>query len=501
MLKVKEKGGSLTAHVSWLMLAKTLAFAFNVALPVVVVRKLNLLHFGEYKTLFLLIATSVAILQFGFGMSAYYYLPREPDRQPEVILNIFAFNTVLGGLACASLMLWPSLLGRMFDQPALTGYARLMGVVILLWTISSALEIIPIANGEMKLASALIICVQLTRTVMYVAAVVIFGTVRALMYAAVIQGFLQTAVLWWYLQSRFGVFWNRFDGPLLRQQLSYAVPLGVAGVLYTVQTDLHSFFVTNRLGAAAFAIYSVGTVQLPLTTLLQEATNAVLIPRVSYLQHIDDAREIISLIARSMRKLAAIYFPMYTLLMTVANELIGFVYTRRLLASVPVFRINLTLLIVSILLQDPLFRAYKEQRFFLIRLRVLTCTLLVAGLWYGTTRFGPIGAITTVVIVSVIERTVTAIRFGRILGVGWKDFGQLKDVGKLAVAAAAAGVAAALVRVPLLGARPLVVLLVCGVVFSLVYLAAVLLLRIMTPEEKNLVRSFVIRITGSNAVT
>ena len=83
MLKVKEKGGSLTAHVSWLMLAKTLAFAFNVALPVVVVRKLDLLHFGEYKTLFLLIATSVAILQFGFGMSAYYYLPREPERQPD----------------------------------------------------------------------------------------------------------------------------------------------------------------------------------------------------------------------------------------------------------------------------------------------------------------------------------------------------------------------------------------------------------------------------------
>ncbi len=293
MLKVTEKSGSLTAHVSWLMFAKTLAFLFNLALPVLVVRRLDLVQFGVYKQLFLMIATSVAVLQLGFGMSAYYFLPREPERQPEVIFNIFAFNTAIGGLACACLVLWPSVLGLVFHQSGLTGYAWMMGLVILLWTVSSPLEIIPIANGEMKLASAMIMCVQLTRTAMYVASVILFGTVRALMYAAVVQGVVQAGVLWWYLRSRFGGFWRHFDYSLLRHQLSYAVPLGLAGVLYTVQTDLHSYFVSNRLGAAAFAIYAVGTIQLPLTTLLQEATNAVLIPRVSYLQHINDTRDIV----------------------------------------------------------------------------------------------------------------------------------------------------------------------------------------------------------------
>ena len=132
-----------------------------------------------------------------------------------------------------------------------------------------------------------------------------FGSVKALIWAAVVQGGLQTAVLWWYLQSRFGAFWRRLDGRLMRSQLSYAVPLGLAGILYTVQTDLHSYFVSNRLGAVAYAIYGVGTVQLPLITMLQEATNAVVIPRVSALQLQNDTREIIQLMARAMRKLAA----------------------------------------------------------------------------------------------------------------------------------------------------------------------------------------------------
>ena len=470
------------------MLAKTLAFAFNLALPLLLVRRLDQAQFGVYKQLFLVVGTSVVVLPLGFAMSAYYFLPREPDRQAETVLNILIYQTVIGCLACAAFLIWPVLLAIIFHQPGLTGYAHLIGVVILLWIISQALEIIPIAHGEMKMASAMIVMIQLTRTAIYLAAVVVFGSVRALIWAAVVQGVLQVGVLWWYLQTRFGRFWQRLDWSLMRSQLSYAVPLGMAGILYTVQTDLHSYFVSNRLGAVAYAIYGVGTVQLPLMTMLQEATNAVVIPRVSALQQQNAPREIIELMARAMRKLAAVYFPAYALLVVVAREFIGFLFTKRYLASVPVFVINLSLLLLAILLQDPLFRAYVEQRFFLIRLRIAIGVLLTAGLWFGTARFGLVGAISTVVLVTLIERIVMAVRFGRILGVGRRDIVLLKDIGKLAVAAALAALAAAAVRWPLRDAKPLLILLVCGSVFALVYLAVVWLAGILTPEEKDLVQ-------------
>jgi len=470
------------------MFAKTIAFAFNLALPMLLVRRLDQAQFGVYKQLFLVIGTSVTVLPLGFAMSAYYFLPREPDRRQETVLNILIYNMVVGSLACAAFLFWPVLLAIIFHQPGLTGYAHLIGLVILLWIVSQALEMIPIANGEMKLASALIMSVQLTRTAIYLAAVIVFGSVRALIWAAVVQGVLQTVVLWWYLQSRFGGFWRRLDGRLMRSQLSYAVPLGLAGILYAVQTDLHSYFVSNRLGAVAYAIYGVGTVQLPLMGMLQEATNAVMIPRVSALQQQNDTREIIQLMARAMRKLAAVYFPVYALLVVVAHEFIGVLFTRRYLASVPVFVINLTLLLLGILMQDPLIRAYVEQRFFFIRLRVVLCVLLIAALWFGTTRFGLMGAISAVVLVSVIERIVMAVLFGRILGVSRKDLVLLKDVGKLALAAAASGLITEGVRFLLRDAKPLVILIVCGIVFSVIYLGGILLAGVVTPEENDLVR-------------
>ena len=470
------------------MFAKTIAFIFNLALPMLLVRRLDQAQFGVYKQLFLVIGTSVTVLPLGFAMSAYYFLPRERDRQRETVLNILIYNVAVGSLACGAFLLWPVLLDLIFHQPGLAGYAHLIGFVILLWIVSQALEIIPIAHGEMKMASALIMGVQLTRTAIYLLAVIMFGSVRALIWAAVVQGVLQIGVLWWYLQSRFGAFWRHLDWSLMRSQLSYALPLGLAGILYTVQTDLHSYFVSNRLGAVAYAIYGVGTAQIPLLTMLQEATNAVVIPRVSALQQQNDTHEIIQLMARAMRKLAAVYFPVYALLIVVAHEFIAFLFTRRYLASVPVFLINLTLLLLGVLLQDPLFRAYVEQRFFLIRLRVVLCVLLTAGLWFGTTRYGLVGAISAVVLVGVTERIVMAVRFGRILGVSRKDIVLLKDVGKLAIAAAAAGLVAEGVRLLLLGNKPLIILVACGMVFSLVYLGAVLLVGIPTPEEKGIVQ-------------
>jgi O-antigen/teichoic acid export membrane protein len=470
------------------MLAKTIAFAFNVALPMLLVRRLDKTQFGVYRQLFLIIGTSVTVLPLGFAMSAWYFLPREPDRQQETVWNILIYNTVFGSLACGAFLLWPGLLDLIFGQHGLTGYSPLIGVVALLWIVSQALEIIPIAHGEMKLASVMIMSVQLTRTAIYLAAVIGFGSVRALVWAAVVQGCLQTGVLWWYLQSRFGNFWRRFDGSLMRSQLSYAVPLGLAGILYTVQTDLHSYFVSHRLGPEVYAIYSMGTMDVPLMTTLQEATNAVLIPRVSYLQLIDDTREIVLLLARATRKLAAVYFPAYALLAVVAPDLISFFFTRSYLPSVPVFRINLTLLLLTVLLQDPLFRAYRSQRYFLIRLRVVLSVLLVAGLYFGTSLFGPVGAISAVVLITVAERIVTAIRFGRILGVGRKDIVLLVDIGKLALAAAASGLVTEGVRLLLRDAKPLLVLIVCGTIFSLVYLCVVLLAGVLTPEEKGLVR-------------
>jgi O-antigen/teichoic acid export membrane protein len=483
----------LAPRAAWILFAKSVAFVLSFALPLLLVRRLSQHEFGLYKQVFLVVNTAFSIVPLNFGMSVYYFLPRERERQNQIVLNVVLFYLLAAGLACAALFIRPELLTSLFNSPEAGDFAPLIGVAIFFWILPSFLEIVAVANQEAKLATVFIIASQFTKGSLLIIAAAIFSTVQSLIYAAIVQGVLQSLILFLYLRSRFPHFWRGFDWTVMRQQLSYAIPLGIAGVMYTVQLDLHNYFVANHFDAATFAIYAIGCFQLPFVGILNESLASVMIPRVSFLQKHGRRREIIELTARVMRKLAAVYFPLYVFLLLIGREFITLLFTDRYLASLPIFLINLTLLPVSILLLDPIMRAYAEQRYFLLKLHIALIVLLVLSLWFATRYLGMIGIITVVVGVSLIERLAKTIRMGRIVGVSRHDIVYLKDVGKIGVAALVAGGVAMMTKSLLMATRPLLLIVETAVIFFAVYLAILLLSHILTQEERQLVRSQIAR--------
>jgi hypothetical protein len=189
-----------------------------------------------------------------------------------------------------------------------------------------------------------------------------------------------------------------------------------------------------------------------------------------------------------MRKLSAAYFPVYAFLLVIGREFITLLFTAQYLGSWPIFLVNITLIPFNILTLDPLTRAYGEHRFYLLRVRVVVLVAQTAGLWFATGRFGLVGAIAVVVTGTLVERFVLALKFGRVLGVGWGDARLLKDVGKVALATLAAAAVALVVRALMAGGRPFFVILYCGVAFGLTYAAGLLVLGVPEPEERDAAR-------------
>jgi O-antigen/teichoic acid export membrane protein len=489
---------SLTVQAFWLMLAKTLAFVFAFALPVLLTRSLSQTEYGLFKQVFLIITTATSLLPLGFGMSAFYYLPRENDaaRRGQVVLNILLFNLLMGAVACLVLVFWPGLIAKIFNDPTFPSYAVPIGIVILLWLFSAFLETVAVANQELKLATIFIVAGNLTRTILLLAAAIVFDTVEALLYAGLIHGVIQSLVLLWYVSSRFPRFWRGFDFSLTAKQVAYALPFGLAGLLYTIQTDLHNYFVSNRFSTATFAVYSIGVAQVPLVGILRESVSSVILPRISFLQEQGQAREIIVLLTNAIRKLAAVYLPLYVFLLITGREFLTVMFTSAYAASWPIFAINLTLLPLSLFEVDAVVRAYENHRFFLVKLQVVLSVLMVFGLWYGISSFGLLGAISVVVIINFLLRVVLAARFSRVLGANLADLLLFKDVGKLALASVFAGLLCLVVRSLALGNgyRPLVTLIICAGTFAAAYVPAVLLLRVPTSEERDKVRRGVERL-------
>lgn len=434
------KKQSLKSQSAWLLAAKIIGFAFSFMLPLMIVRFLDQESVGHYREAFQIITNAIVLLPLGFSMSAYYFLGRDEDKRPAAILNILLFNFVVGGLACLFLFLFPQSIGNIFKSAELTRLAPLIGIVIWIWIFSTFLETVAIANQEARIATAFIILAQFSKALFMGAAVFAFATVESFIYAAMIQGAIQTFILLVYLRSRFPGFWRSFQPSFFVEQMKYAMPFGLAGILWMAQNDIHNYFVGHKFSSADFAIYAYGCFEVPLIAMLSESVTSVLIPRMNELQQKGDKDEMIRLTARASQKLAFFYFPIYVFLLITANTFIVTLFTEKYAASAAIFVVNITILPFSVIITDPILRSYKELGRKFLLLRILVLTTLIAVLYFGLPYF----TMTTIIMVAVgailIEKCVAESMIIYKLGLRWRHLPLLSNVGKTGIAAIAAGI-------------------------------------------------------------
>jgi O-antigen/teichoic acid export membrane protein len=505
---------SLKQKSAWLFAAKIIAFGFSFVLPLLVVRYLTRDAVGAYRQAFQIVTNAVIILPLGFSMSAYYFLARETTRRAAAIFNILIFNFAAGGIACLALFLFPQILGNIFHSEELQRLAPKIGVVIWIWIFGTFLETVAIANQEARVATGFIILAQFSKTVLLGAAVLIFGTVESFIFAAMAQGVLQTVLLLAYLHSRFPQFWRTFDTGFFREQMTYAIPFGLTGVLWIAQTDIHNYFVGYNFSQSEYAIYAYGCFEVPLIAMLSESVTSVLIPRMNAMQVTGDHDAMIRLMARAMQKLAFFYFPAYVFLLITAKTFIVTLFTPSYERSSSIFVINLTLLPFSVLILDPVVRSFKEfgRLFLLTRFLILTC--LVSTLYVGLGKFDLTAMITVAVGAVVIERLIAGAMVVHKFGLGMEHLSLLKTTAKTALAALSAGLITFVIYsgasdqmrqfgerfsteflfVTKLSAVNFVagscVLLMSGLVFFPVYLIAAGFLGVIEADEKQTVVAF-----------
>jgi O-antigen/teichoic acid export membrane protein len=434
-----NKDKSLYASVGWLMLAKVIGFIFTLLLPLLVVRVLTKSDVGIYQQVFLVISTVSSILPFGFSMSAYYFFSREKENINYYLFNILLFNFITGGIACLLLNLFPQAVGNFFKDEEMTRFAPQIGLVVWFWIFSAFLEVVAIANQESRLATVFIILAQFTKSIFLVVGLVYWETVAAMLNAITIQVILQTIILCVYLNYRFKGFWKSFDSKFFVKHLKYALPFGISGVLWTLQTDLHNYFIANKFSPEQVAIYRVGCFELPLMVLLYEAIASVLIPKISKLQSEGKIREMIELTATAMNKLAFFYFPLFTFFLITAQTFITTLFTEKYAESVPIFLINIILLPTYIVITDPIVRSYESLGNFILKVRIFIVIGLIIFLWLGINYLNLQGMMIIVVCASMLDRVITSIKIWKTVGVKPTDISLLGNVWKTAIVSIIAG--------------------------------------------------------------
>jgi O-antigen/teichoic acid export membrane protein len=476
--------GGFARRAAWLTAANSIAFGLSFIAPLVLVRMLSQTEFGVYKQVFQILMSAISALNLQVASTAYYFMPRAPEKKLQVMINVLAFYGAVGALTGALFIFYPECALLVFKSDELPAYMPLLGVTILLWLVSSNLEVVPLALGDVRASSVFIVVSQLTKSALTVGAALAFHSVRAMIWAAAIQGMLQILFMFVYIRRRFGSLHGAFDWALFKAQIGNALPYGLGSFAQTAQGDMHNFMVSRYFPPAGFAVYAAGLFQLPLLGLLTTSFSGALIPEVSRLAAAGERRAIIPIWLDAVRKLALVVVPICALMFVLRYEIITLLFTSAYSEAAPLFGIYLFSALLPITLTGSPIRAHEEFKFFRFKLHLALLPVTFGALYAGIHAAGLIGAVSALVGVQTLEAAIVLTAVGRRLGFVAGDLHHLRPALKTALAAGAAALAAFAVKLPLAQAHALVKMVLCGAVFGAVYVCAAYAFGAVTDAEK-----------------
>lgn len=405
---------------------------------------------GIYRISFQVVTDVSGMLTFGFGMSAFYFIARGKEAGRRAILNILLFYVLVGAGAFLVLTTNNGILGGLFQSKEVAALSTVIGLVIWIWLLSSFFELAALANGEPKIASVVIVFSQLSKATLLVTAVWIWREPVALLWAAFVHGLLQTVFLVWYLISRFPGFWRSFSPTFFFRQAKYALPFGLAGVLYIFQSSAQNYFVGHYFSETEFAVFAYGCFQLPLLSMVYESLTAVLIPKMSELGLAGDKPQMVRLTFEAICKLALVNFPVFFFFLVFSSELITTLFTKAFKDSVPLFQIFLILIPFQIFVSDPIVRAYEKLGRVMLILRIVLVALFLAVLYFLVHLRDLRLIVGAVVGLSLLEKAVAETLVFREIGTKISDLKGIRRLPVIAFASAVSGGIAYFLKVVLL---------------------------------------------------
>ncbi len=279
---------------------------------------------AEYQKVWLFFNTFFQLFLFGIPASLYYFVPRlEKERLRGFLDQSYSLLLLLGLLFALALKLLAPFAARVYGVPELPEHYDWFAVYACAMVAGGFLE--PVLNLRRRFGALCgWLCVEAGLFMLCVLVPLrLTGEIRPAIIAVTVLGVIRFLGLHLYLRLRDPeVAWSRLRLPLegLKTQLGWALPITMTSLVaylagYLDKNVIAAWFA----GTGQYAVYQIGAMEVPFVSVLVGSVTAVLLPRLSTLQHQERPGAIADLLAKSVEALAWIVFPVFTLLMVIAD--------------------------------------------------------------------------------------------------------------------------------------------------------------------------------------
>lgn len=349
---------------------------------------------GSYRQLFLIYSTFSTLLLLGIPQSVLYFLPklRHIDSKREFISRTVNLVSALAFVFGLGIFLLRGFIARLFNNPQLELLLILYAVYPLFMFITQIYSQIMLGLKQPRKTAVFTLFSVATDFVLILGTALItnnlYYIVLALMVSALLQwGFAQFQLRHWLTKVS-------FDPGFYQEVFRYSLPLGLSSIIGMLSIQLDKLVVSGFFTPAQYAVFSIGAMELPFISILNNSVNAILLPHIS-----SEPAKMTEIYRAAVRKNALIIFPFAVLGLIFATPLITFLYTETYLGSVPFFRVYLLNLPLRVATYGIIFMALRKTRYIMINSLVTLGLNLVLNLVL-VRLIGMMGAVTATVIVT-----------------------------------------------------------------------------------------------------
>ena len=435
------------------------------AIPLVLARVFDQTEFGTYKQLFLIYATLFGLAQLGMAESLYFFVPLAPAHAGRHVANAMVVLASIGLAGVVFLSAGADHIANWLSNPALSTHLSTLGLFLAMMLISAVLEISLISKRRTAGAATAYAASDVGRALCFVVPGALGWGVRGVLIGAALFATARLAatvfVLWREFRSEL-----RVDAPVLRRQLAYALPFALAVGIEVLHLNWHQYAVAARFDAAAFAVYAVGCLQIPVVDLIvTSAVNVMMVEMASARER--GIGEALALWHDTIVRLAFLIFPIAAFLLLMAHDIIVVLFTSAYAASVPIFMWWSLTILASVLAADSVLRVFAQTRYLVVQNVVhllIVATLAGAFLNY----FGLTGAVLVTLFATVLVKTMAVVRISRLMSVRLSQALPWRRLATAAACAAVAGLPTVLITRSAT-MLPLVALVVAALTYALCY--------------------------------
>src|SRR5882672_4764548 len=455
--------------------ANAFDYAFQFLLPVVLVRCLDTVAFGQYRLLWLAVGTVMALVTMAMPGSLYYFLPRSEGATKRLYINqallFLAACGLIGGWAVSS---WNPLLPAKLRD--LAQHEAIVPLFVLLWLVASLLDLLPTVEERVMWQAKATIGLAALRAVALSLTAYLTRELEPVLLVLLAFVAFKVALLLGYVARYHGL-----RGPVLRwralsDQLKYAAPIGATGALYGLRYQADQWVAAALFSVGMFASFSIAMILGPLVQLCRQSVFHTFLPSLSRLQAAGDVPAMVKLNSRANVMIGVLVCPLLAFAFVFAEEMVTIIYTAAYVDAAPVMRVSivgfaaLVFDLTSIMLVS-------RQGAFMMQVSMITLVVSVSLSWFSAQAFGLAGAAVGSVTAIYVDYIAALRRIASRTGIPVRNLHDWRTIGALILfAALAAAFAWSIVGRYFAASGPLVRLMVGGALLAAVYASMLALL-------------------------